>query len=68
MRRTMFRWLLLAVALGSTACGAPSLRHVGYVGDDKVFYHWAISQDEHTIVVCDIQPDGSETNCRESGI
>ncbi|MBL9024255.1 MAG: hypothetical protein JNL21_18825 [Myxococcales bacterium] len=53
------------LALLAAGCG-PNLLHVGYTPSNKVWYHWVHSADEHTIVVCDIQPDGSETNCVES--
>ncbi len=52
------------LALLSAGCG-PSLIHVGYAAPDKVWYHFADGND-HVLVVCDVRPDGSETNCRES--
>jgi len=58
--------LVAASALLATACGGSSLHHVGYTSQNKVWYHWVHSADEHTIIVCDLQPDGSEINCRES--
>lgn len=58
----------VVAALSTTACAPPSLRHVGYTPSNKVWYHWVHSVDEHTIIVCDVQPDGSETNCVESEI
>ncbi len=59
-------WICGAVllALLSAGCG-PSLIHLGYAAPDKVWYHWANGND-HVLVVCDVRPDGSETNCRES--
>jgi hypothetical protein len=58
----------LAVAATSTACEAPMLVHTGYAAPNKVWYHWQHSMHKHTLIVCDVAPDGSETNCRESDI
>ena len=58
----------LAVAATSTACEAPMLLHTGYAAPNKVWYHWQHDTRKHTLIVCDVEPDGSETNCRESDI
>jgi hypothetical protein len=55
-------------AVSTTGCAPPSLMHVGYTPSNKVWYHWVDGPDKHTIVVCDVQPDGSETHCVESEI
>jgi len=49
------------------ACG-PQLQHAGYAAPNKVWYHWVKNQRQHLLVICDVQPDGSETNCKESDI
>ena len=67
MNRLMGLALVVVCGLAASGCAPPSLRHVGYTGN-KVWYHWVVSAEEHTIIVCDIQPDGSETNCQESNI
>ena len=66
-KRTWIAGFLAAavVAMATVGCG-PSLMHVGYTQSNKVWYHWVHSANEHTIVVCDVQPDGSETKCVES--
>ncbi len=66
-RGLAWTWGLLLAAALSSGCG-PNLRHVGYTGSNKVWYHWDHGAAKHTIVVCDVQPDGSEANCRESEI
>jgi len=60
--------VLLALVAGSSGCGGPYLLHFGYTSKNKVWYHWQVSADEHRLIVCDVQPNGSETNCRESEI
>jgi hypothetical protein len=72
MRHRSKRFISLAgivaaavAALATTGC-VPDLVHVGYTPSGKVWYHWRQSSDGHTIIVCDVQADGSETNCVES--
>jgi hypothetical protein len=60
--------LLALLTLGVQACVANNLQHVGYVGANKVWYHWARSDGTHSLIVCDVHPDGSETNCQETEI
>lgn len=61
-------WICGAVLLASLSAGCgPMLVHVGYAAPDKVWYHWA-DGDDHVLIVCDVQPDGSESNCRESAL
>jgi hypothetical protein len=69
MTRTKKAALLsLAVGLLSTGCQM-NLRHIGYAAPNKVWYHWSDGNGQkHTIVVCDVQADGSESNCKESEI
>lgn len=60
--------LLGLVTLGS-ACVPMQLRAVGYAATNKVWYHWANGKGtEHKLIVCDVAPDGSESNCKESEI
>jgi hypothetical protein len=63
----VLRAAVLAACVCATGCG-PSLAHVGYAAPNKVWYHWVVSPQKQTLVVCDVQPDGSETNCHESEI
>jgi hypothetical protein len=44
------------------------LVHVGYAAPNKVWYHWVTQGGEHMVIVCDVLPDGGETNCRETPI
>lgn len=60
--------LCLLCVVGTQACVANNLQHVGYVGAHKVWYHWARSNGTHSLVVCDVQPNGSEINCKETQI
>ena len=63
--------LVCALGLGSlsTGCAGLNLRHVGYAAPNKVWYHWSDQQGtEHKLIVCDVQADGSESNCKESEI
>lgn len=57
--------LVAAPLLGG--CGGPSLWHAGYAAPNKVWYHW-VQGSRHTMVVCDVAPDGAESNCKESEI
>ncbi len=63
--------VLACVALSSlsTGCAGLYLRHVGYAATNKVWYHWTDQNGTtHKLVVCDVQADGSEANCKESDI
>ena len=60
--------LLVLLALGVQACVSNNLQHVGYVGAKKVWYHWAHGDGSHSLIVCDVQPNGSETHCKETQI
>lgn len=51
-----------------SGCAGYSLRHVGYTPSNKIWYHWVSPSGEHSIVVCNINPDGSESGCKESKI
>ena len=66
MNRAISIFVLLVVALGVSGCSAPKLLHFGYTSTNKVWYHSQLSGDDHRLIVCDVQPNGSETNCRES--
>lgn len=60
--------LLGLMTLGS-ACVPLQLRSAGYAATNKVWYHWANDKGtEHKLIVCDVAPDGSESNCKESEI
>jgi hypothetical protein len=60
---------LVSFALLGSACVPLQLRSVGYAAPNKVWYHWANSNGtEHKLIVCDVAPDGSESNCKESEI
>ena len=60
---------LLAITLLGSACVPLQLRAAGYAATNKVWYHWANDKGtEHKLVVCDVAPDGSESNCKESEI
>jgi hypothetical protein len=64
-------WSVIAamvLAALATGCEKPFLLHVGYAAPSKVWYHWLNPGGSHTIVVCDVLPDGSETNCRQTGL
>ena len=52
----------------ASGCAGYSLRHVGYTKSNKVWYHWVSDSGDHTMIVCNVNPDGSESSCRESGI
>jgi hypothetical protein len=60
--------LATAAMLSSSGCAPHMLQHVGYTSNNKVWYHWVHGQTSHTMVVCDVLPNGSEINCRESSI
>jgi hypothetical protein len=63
------RILILALlGVAAQACVAHNLQHVGYTASDKVWYHWAHSDGSHSVIVCDVQSNGSETNCKETDI
>lgn len=67
MRTVKLTLVCVLIGLFGTACGA-QLRHAGYT-KSKVWYHWQHNGDgHHSLVVCDVQPNGSETNCQESEI
>jgi hypothetical protein len=67
--RPLFLWCAsLVLAATSAACETSMLVHVGYAAPNKVWYHWQHGTQRQSIVVCDVQPDGSETNCHESDI
>jgi hypothetical protein len=59
--------LLLLFAVVAAGCG-PNLRHVGYTSSNKVWYHWQKGSNDHIIVVCDVLPDGTEINCKDTRI
>ncbi len=60
---------LLAFSVLGSACAPLQLRAVGYAATNKVWYHWADQKNiDHKLVVCDVAPDGSESNCKESEI
>jgi hypothetical protein len=68
-KRSLAALALLSVGVLGSACVPLQLRQVGYAATNKVWYHWADQQGrEHKLVVCDVQPDGSESNCKESEI
>ena len=65
--RAMFALVGLGV-LGS-GCAPMQLQQTGYAAPNKVWYHWANGNGtEHKLIVCDVAPDGSESNCKESEI
>jgi hypothetical protein len=66
-RTACFLALLAMVGL-SYGCAGPHLVHVGYAAPNKVWYHWQTPNGGHLIIVCDVEPDGGETNCRETEI
>ena len=66
-RRSLTFLAVVALGMLTSACG-PVLQEVGYAAPNKVWYHWVAGADAHLLVVCDVQADGSEANCRESEI
>lgn len=68
-KRSLGALLLVGFGLLGSACVPLQLRQVGYAATNKVWYHWANDKGtEHKLVVCDVAPDGSESNCKESEI
>jgi hypothetical protein len=68
-KRSVTLMLLAGLGLLGSACAPLQLRHAGYAAPNKVWYHWANNNNtEHKLVVCDVAPDGSESNCKESEI
>ena len=68
-KRSLAALLLIGFGLVGSACVPLQLRSAGYAATNKVWYHWADSKGtEHKLVVCDVAPDGSESNCKESEI
>jgi len=60
---------LLAFTVLGSACVPYQLRAAGYAATNKVWYHWSNDKGtEHKLIVCDVAPDGSESNCKESEI
>ena len=60
---------LLAFTVLGSACVPLQLRAAGYAATNKVWYHWSNGNgSEHKLIVCDVAPDGSESNCKESEI
>jgi hypothetical protein len=69
LAKKMAALALLSFAVVGSACVPLQLRSVGYAAPSKVWYHWANEKGtEHKLVVCDVAPDGSESNCKESEI
>ncbi len=68
-KRSLAALLLVGFGLLGSACVPLQLRQAGYAAPNKVWYHWANNNGtEHKLVVCDVAPDGSESNCKESEI
>lgn len=68
-KRSLAAALLVGFGLVGSACVPLQLRQAGYAATNKVWYHWANGNGtEHKLVVCDVAPDGSESNCKESEI
>jgi len=68
-KRSLAALLLVGFGLVGSACVPLQLRSAGYAATNKVWYHWANDKGtEHKLVVCDVAPDGSESNCKESEI
>jgi hypothetical protein len=60
---------IVVVLLGVvTGCGSPVLAHIGYTDTNKVVYHWVHPDGRHTIIVCNVLPNGSEKDCVESEV
>ena len=60
---------LLAFTVLGSACVPLQLRAAGYAATNKVWYHWSDDKGTvHKLIVCDVAPDGSESNCKESEI
>lgn len=68
-QRSLVALVLVGFGLLGSACVPLQLRQAGYAAPNKVWYHWANGNGtEHKLVVCDVAPDGSESNCKESEI
>jgi hypothetical protein len=68
-KRSLAALLLGSFCLVGSACAPMQLRQAGYAATNKVWYHWADAKGTvHKLVVCDVAPDGSESNCKESEI
>jgi len=66
--QTVQRLLALALLATCAGCGA-QMRSAGYTSQaDKVWYQWWHGGSHNTIVVCDVAPNGAESNCKESEI
>ena len=58
---------LVGLGLLGGGCAPMQLQQTGYAATNKVWYHWANqNKTEHKLIVCDVAPDGSESNCKES--
>jgi hypothetical protein len=69
LTKKLLAFALLGFAALGSACAPMQLRSAGYAATNKVWYHWANGNGtEHKLVVCDVAPDGSESNCKESEI
>jgi hypothetical protein len=68
-KRSLAALLLVSFGVLGSACVPLQLRQAGYAAPNKVWYHWANGNgSEHKLIVCDVAPDGSESNCKESEI
>ena len=69
LTKKLAAFALVGFGVLGSACAPMQLRSAGYAATNKVWYHWANSNGtEHKLIVCDVAPDGSESNCKESEI
>jgi hypothetical protein len=58
--------LLGLATLTTTGCAGKMIANYGYT-PAKVWYH-TVKDNDHAVVVCDLQKDGAEANCKSTGI
>jgi hypothetical protein len=58
--------LAALAALSFAGCARPMLRTVGYAAPNKVWYLFQDPDGAQRMIVCDVEPDGGESNCAES--